>query len=109
MSELETAWAILGLGVMTLLSRSLFLLSDKNLSLPHWARRTLQYAPLAALVAICAPEIVMAQGALVTTLKDARVVAAAAAAGYYFWRRGILGTIITGMAVFLPLRLALGW
>ena len=109
MNDLESAFAILGLAVLTLVSRSFFLLSDRELALPAWARRALKYAPLAALVAICVPEILMTQGALVSTLKDARLAAAAAAAGYYFWRRGILGTIITGMAVFLPLRLALGW
>jgi branched-subunit amino acid transport protein len=109
MSDLEATFAILGLAVLTLVSRSFFLLSDKELALPGWARRALKYAPLAALVAICVPEIVLSQGALAATFKDARVAAAATAAGYYFWRRGILGTIITGMAVFLPLRLALGW
>ncbi len=109
MNDLAGAFAILGLAVLTLVSRSFFLLSDKELALPGWARRALKYAPLAALVAICVPEIVMSQGALVATFKDARLIAGAVAAGYYFWRRGILGTIITGMAVFLPLRLALGW
>jgi len=40
---------------------------------------------------------------------DARLYAALAATAYYFARRGILGTILTGMAVLLPLRLGLGW
>ena len=30
------------------------------------------------------------------------------ATGYYFWRRGILGTIVVGMAVYLPLHIRLG-
>jgi branched-subunit amino acid transport protein len=51
----------------------------------------------------------MTQGRLIDTLLDARLFAALAAAGYYFWRRGILGTILAGMAVLLPLRLGLGW
>jgi branched-subunit amino acid transport protein len=109
MNELEATFAILGLAVLTLVSRSFFLLSDRELALPGWARRALKYAPLAALVAICVPDIVMFQGALVATFKDARLAGATVAAGYYFWCRGILGTIITGMAVFLPLRLVLGW
>ena len=32
-----------------------------------------------------------------------------AASGYYFWRRGLLGTIVTGMLVLVPLKLGLGW
>jgi branched-subunit amino acid transport protein len=108
-SDVEQALAILGLAALTLLSRSFFLLADRELALPDWAKRALKYAPLAALVAICVPEVVMAQGQLLGTLKDARLLAALAAGAYYFWRHGILGTIVTGMAVFLPLRIGLGW
>jgi branched-subunit amino acid transport protein len=55
------------------------------------------------------PEIVLVQGELVSTWRDARLWAAAAGLAWFFWRRGILGTIVTGMAVYLPLRLGLGW
>ena len=34
---------------------------------------------------------------------------AAAGAGWYFWRRGILGTIVSGTAVLAILRLGMGW
>jgi len=51
----------------------------------------------------------MTQGHLIDTLKDARLFAVAAATAYFFWRRGILGTILTGMAVLVPLKLLLGW
>jgi len=51
----------------------------------------------------------MTQGRLVTTLLDARIVGAVAGAAWFFRRRGILGTIVVGMAVMLPLRLGLGW
>ncbi|MFP5443110.1 MAG: AzlD domain-containing protein, partial [Betaproteobacteria bacterium] len=27
----------------------------------------------------------------------------------YFWRRGILGTIVVGMTVYLPLHIGWGW
>jgi hypothetical protein len=49
------------------------------------------------------------QGRLLATLADARPWAALAGAAWYFWRRGILGTILSGTAVFLGLRLGLGW
>jgi Branched-chain amino acid transport protein (AzlD) len=51
----------------------------------------------------------MTQGHFVSTLHDARLYAAAAGALYFFWRRGILGTMAVGMAVYLPLHLGLGW
>lgn len=100
---------ILGLALITLVTRSLFLLSDRELVLPAWVQRGLRYAPLAALAAVLVPEIVMTQGGLVDTWKDARLFAVLASTAYFFWRRGILGTILTGMAVLVPLKLLLGW
>jgi branched-subunit amino acid transport protein len=69
----------------------------------------LRYAPLAALAAVVAPEILMQQGHLITTVKDARLYATLAATVYFFWRRGILGTIVTGTLVMVALRTGLGW
>lgn len=110
MSTGEFLLTIAGLTVITVVTRSFFFLSDRELALPDWVKRGLRYAPLAALAAVVVPEIAMSQGQLIAEpWHDARVYAAVAATAYFFWRRGILGTIITGMAVLLPLRLVLGW
>ncbi|WP_438007603.1 AzlD domain-containing protein [Sorangium sp. So ce321] len=109
MSAWETAVAIVGLALITICTRSFFLFPDQDLPMPGWLRRGLRYAPLAALVAVIAPEVLMTQGHLIATLQDARLPASVAASVYYFSRRGILGTIVIGMAVFLPLRIGLGW
>jgi len=110
------AWTLLtiaGLTCVTVVSRSFFFLSKKDWALPHWAQRGLQYAPIAALSAVIVPEIVMTQGVLIHTLEDARLYAVLAGLAYFFWRRGagqaVLGTILSGMAVYLPLHLGLGW
>lgn len=109
MSDGYALVVILGLTVITVITRGFFLVSQQEMVLPDWVKRGLRYAPLAALAAVVVPEIVMAQGQLIDTWKDARLYAAAAATGYFFWRRGILGTIVTGMAVLIPLKLGLGW
>ncbi|WP_437507935.1 AzlD domain-containing protein [Sorangium sp. So ce1099] len=109
MSAWETAVAIVGLALITVCTRSFFLFPDQDLPMPGWLRRGLRYAPLAALVAVIAPEVLMTQDHLIATFQDARLPASVAASVYYFSRRGILGTILTGMAVFLPLRIGLGW
>ncbi len=101
--------AIAGLAAITVVTRAFFMLPEREIPLPDWLRRGLKYAPLAALTAVIAPEIMMSQGALIGTLADARLPAVLCATAYYFWRRGILGTIVVGMAVYLPLHLALGW
>lgn len=106
---LEPAVTVVGLALITLLARSFFLIPERELPLPRWLQRGLKYAPLAALTAVIAPEILMTQGALIDTLRDARLPAVPCAAAYYFWRRSILGTIVVGMAVYLPLHIACGW
>ncbi|MCV2369524.1 AzlD domain-containing protein [Roseateles oligotrophus] len=109
MSDWETVLAIFGMGAITLLTRSFFLLPKHDLPLPDWVKQGLRYAPLAALAAVIVPEIVMTQGHLIATWKDARLYAVAAGTAYFFWKRGILGTIISGTAVMLLLRIGLGW
>jgi branched-subunit amino acid transport protein len=105
----EGVIAIVGLTAITIVTRGLFFLTEREIPIPAWLRQGLRYAPLAALAAVVVPEIVMTQGRLIGTLLDARIFAALAGAAYYFRRRGILGTILVGMAVLLPLRLGLGW
>ena len=69
----------------------------------------MQYAPIAALAAVIVPELVMSQGELIATWKDARLFGAAAGIAWFYWRHSVLGTIIAGMAVYLPLHIGLGW
>ena len=109
MSDGYALLTIAGLTVITVLTRGFFLISERELVLPDWVQRGLRYAPLAALAAVVVPEVVMTDGVLIHTWKDARLYAAAAATAYFFWRRGILGTIVTGMVVLMPLMLGVGW
>lgn len=108
-SELWTLAVIVGLAGVTLLTRCFFFILERPWSLPGWAHRALHYAPVAALAAVIAPEIVMTEGHLISTWLDARLFAAVGGALYYMWRRGVLGTLVAGMAVYLPLHLGLGW
>jgi len=101
--------AILGLAAVTLVTRNVFLWSEREPRIPESLRRALQVAPLAAIVAVLAPEIAMTQGHLVDTWRDARLFAAAAGSAWYVVRPGMLGPLLAGMAVYLPLHLGLGW
>ena len=108
-----TLAVIVGLTVVTVITRSLFFISSKPWHLPHWAQRGLQYAPIAALAAVIVPEMVMTQGHFISSWQDARLFAVVAGASWFFWRQGagqaVLGTIVVGLAVYLPLHLGLGW
>ena len=108
-----TLAVIIGMALVTVLTRSFFFISSKPWHLPHWAQRGLQYAPIAALAAVIVPEMMMTQGQFISTWQDARLFAVATGAAWFFWRKGagqaVLGTIVAGMAVYLPLHLGLGW
>jgi branched-subunit amino acid transport protein len=112
MSGETHAWTLLviaGLAGVTVLTRCFFFILDRPWSLPGWAHRALQYAPVAALAGVVAPEVVMSNGHFVGAWQDARLFAAAAGALVFFWRRSVLLTLVLGMAVYLPLHLALHW
>jgi branched-subunit amino acid transport protein len=104
-----TTAGILGLAAVTVLTRGFFLLSDREIELPAWAVQGLRYAPIAALVAVISPEIVLTNGTLISTWQDARIYAVLVGTAYFWWRRGILGTIVSGTAVLLALKIGLGW
>ena len=108
-TDLYTVALIIGLALITVLTRCFFFLSRKSAGLPHWAQRGLQYAPIAALSAVVLPEVLMTQGQLLTTWMDARLFGAAVGALVYFRRRDVLLTIVAGMLVYLPLHLGWGW
>jgi branched-subunit amino acid transport protein len=108
-TDLWTVVTILGMALVTVITRCFFFLSSQPWSLPAWAQRGLHYAPIAALAAVIVPEMVMTQGQFISTWQDARLFATAAGAAWFYWRRGLLGTILAGMAVYLPLHLGLGW
>lgn len=105
----STALTILALALITIVTRGFFLFPRREVSMPQWLQRALKVAPLAAMVAVVAPGIFIDQGQLIHTWQDARLPAVAAATLYYLWRPGVLGPLLAGLAVFLPLRLALGW
>ncbi len=96
--------AVLGLVVLSALSRSAFFLSEKPWAMPRWMTQGLRYAPMAALAAVILPEVLLQDGNWPTHWMDARFVAAPVAAFWAWWRKDMLGTIIVGMAVYLPLR-----
>jgi len=108
-ADVWTLATIAGMTLVTVLTRSLFFLSNNSWELPAWVTTGLKYAPIAALAAVVIPEIVITAGHVVSTWKDARLFAALLAVIWYFWRRSLLGTNLAGMGVYLPLHLGLGW
>lgn len=108
-TDIYTLLTIAGMTALTVLTRCFFFLSSKPWTMPVWLQRGLHYAPIAALAAVIVPEMVMTQGQLISTWQDARLFAVATGLVWYYYKRGVLGTIVAGMMVYLPLHVGLGW
>jgi branched-subunit amino acid transport protein len=105
------AWlAVLALVLVTVLTRSFFLLPDSEPRLPAWLSRGLRHAPVAALLAMVVPEVFLSNGRILADWHDARLFAVAAALTYYLVRRNdVTGTILVGTGTLMLLRLGFGW
>ena len=114
MGELRgwTLLIIIGMTVITVLTRCGFFFSDRDLELPRWLRRGLPYAPIVALTAAIAPDIVMPGGHWVLPLSSAQAWGALVTASWCFWRRNdrqaLTVSIVVGLAVYLVLRVGFG-
>jgi branched-subunit amino acid transport protein len=105
MSPLETWLAIIGMALVTALTRASFLIGGERLVLPPRAQRALRYAPAAALAAVVVPDLLETPHGLSIGLSNHALYASIVGLGWYLWRRSMLGTIVVGMVVFTLLRL----
>jgi branched-subunit amino acid transport protein len=102
-------FTVIGMAVVSVFTRSLFFISGRPWTLPRIVQMGLKYAPVAALTAVIGPEVMMTNGHLIDSWRDARLYSLVAAVGWFHFRKGVLGTILAGMAVYLPLHVGIGW
>ncbi|AOK60010.1 branched-chain amino acid transporter [Burkholderia ubonensis] len=105
MSAVQIWLVIIGMALVTAVTRALFLIGGERTVLPERAQRALRYAPAAALAAVVLPDVLETPAGLSFALANHQFYAALAGFGWYLWRRSMLGTIVVGMLVFTGLRL----
>jgi branched-subunit amino acid transport protein len=105
MSSPQIWLAILGMALVTTLTRALFLLGGKRMILPARLQRALRYAPAAALAAVVLPDLLATPHGLSAAFSNHALYASLCGLAWYFWRRGMLGTIVVGMLAFTAMRL----
>jgi branched-subunit amino acid transport protein len=105
MSATQVWLAILGMTLVTAVTRALFLIGGERGVLPERIQRALRYAPAAALVAVVLPDVLETADGISFSLSNHEFYAALAGLGWFLWRRTMLGTIVVGMLVFTALRL----
>ncbi len=104
MNDLNTWLVIVGLTLVTIVTRSFFLVLGDRVPLPPRVQHALRYAPACALVALIAPEVLLVKGALAFDLGNIKLLSAVAAGATMLVTRSMIITMVAGMVVFTGLR-----
>lgn len=97
--------AVVGIGLTGIVTRCSFLLFGERLVLPRGVERALRHAPAAALAAIIAPSVLLADGHMDFSPGNPRLGAAIVAALVMWRTRQMLWSMAAGVAVYTALRL----
>ena len=105
--DLNISLLIIGMALVTAWSRSFFLILGERVKVPDWVLEAIRFAPLAAMVAILAPEIFLpasASSVAEFNLKLPNIWGGIAAIFAFYLTRKMLITLIVGMGVFTAAR-----
>ena len=99
---------IVGLTLVTVATRSAFLVLGDRFALPERVQHGLRYAPACALMALIAPELVIDNGSLAVSLANPKLIAGLAAGGVMLATRSMMASMSVGMLAFAALRFFAG-
>ena len=105
MSHLEIWISIIGMTLVTIVTRALFLMACEHVTVPDRIQRALRYAPAAALAAIILPEFLSFEGHFSFSPTNDKLMAGIAATACYLLTKRMVGMIVVGMGVYTALRL----
>ena len=109
-TSMKIVYLIIGMIVMTFASRCFFIFLGDRIKISEWGLETIRYAPLAALIAILAPEIFLPVGASSIAEFNLRLPniwgGIAAIIAFYFTRK-MIPTLVIGMVVYTAARFLL--
>lgn len=105
MSDVAIWIVIVGLTAVTVATRSAFLVIGERFPLPERVQHGLRYAPVCALMALIAPELAFANGSLLLSLSNPKLLAGVAAGAVMLATRSVMAAMIVGMLAFTALRL----
>ena len=104
MNTLEIWIAIVGMTLVTLLTRTLVLIFGDRLPLPERLQHALRFAPACALAALIAPELLTDQGTVLVSMSNAKLVGGSIAIAVMLATRSMLATMTIGMAAYMTVR-----
>ena len=95
-----------GLVLATFITRAGLLLAGGRFKPSPRVESALRFAPICALAALIAPEVVVRSGTVDLSLMNPRLVAALAATAFFLWKRSMVGCIVVGTLVLTAFRFA---
>lgn len=101
---------ILGMTLVTAWTRSFFLILGERVKVPAWVLESIRFAPLAAMIAILAPEMFLPTSASSISefnLRLPNIWGGIAAVIAFYYTKKMLSTLIIGMAVYTAARFLL--
>lgn len=104
MTPLHIWLTIVGLTIVTIITRNFFIALGNTLPLPERVLHALRYAPACALAALIAPEVLMTQGSLAPPLTNPKLIAAVAALLTMLFTRSVVLTMGVGMLVLIGVK-----
>jgi branched-subunit amino acid transport protein len=108
MSEMYLWIAFFGLMLVTIFTRSFFLLGGSRFNIPKTVHEFLRYAPTAALIAIVLPEVLFAKDPVSQLYQidiySPHFLGGVVAVIGYLVTKNMLGTILLGMLAFTVTR-----
>jgi branched-subunit amino acid transport protein len=107
LSSFEIWAVILGLTVITFITRGFFLLLGERMELSETLQNALRYAPAAALIAIVAPEMFFTQASSDIQINSPYFWGGICSIITFWFSKSMLLTIILGMLAFTAIRLIL--
>ena len=103
---MSTIWlAMIGLGILTFLTRFSFIVLLERWQAPEIVQRALRFVPIAVLTAIVVPELVQPNDVLDLRPYNPRLLAGLVATLVAWKTKNVILTIAAGMAVFWLLQL----
>lgn len=105
MSGADIWLTIVGLTLVTLVTRNAFLMLGHKVALPERVQHALRYAPACALAALIVPEVVLESGSLALGVGNPKLVAAIVALATLLLTRRAVAAIALGMLAFTLVRI----
>jgi branched-subunit amino acid transport protein len=105
MTNADIWLTIVGLTLVTLVTRNAFLMLGHKVALPERVQHALRYAPACALAALIVPEVVLESGSLALSVGNPKLVAAIVAVATLLLTRRAVAAIALGMLAFTLVRI----